>query len=273
MAQKLSDILVLADMDGTLLNEEKVLLGCNAASIRLFTTLGGRFSIATGRVAESVARYKEILDCLSPSVTSGGCVLYDFAQGRALQNELLPRVVAKRVLNEVLRVFPKVGVLIFGGDGRNYQLVASGYTQKLVEDERITYFLHPKEELPPDWNKVLFAGPTALMEDVEDYVSQHHYPGVYFVRTDPFYFEMMPAGVSKGSALIQLSALLGVPVENTIAIGDYYNDIDMMKEAGLSVAMENAPSEVKLLAGQCTGHCNSGGVGQFLYSLVKKYEP
>ena len=81
----------------------------------------------------------------------------------------------------------------------------------------------------------------------------------------------MPENVNKGECLRLLCQKMQIPLENTVAIGDYYNDIDFLKTAGRSVAMGNAPWEVKQAAGVVTGDCRDGGVASYLYQLIKEY--
>jgi hydroxymethylpyrimidine pyrophosphatase-like HAD family hydrolase len=171
-----------------------------------------------------------------------------------------------------MAAFPRdVGVMIIGDDMRLYQHGGSEQLKGLFNDELSDYFLRPLEEMPTGWNKVLFAAQPDVLKKVERFVAQRSYPGVYFVSTNAVYFEMMPQGVSKGSAVHDLCELLGVAVENTYAIGDYYNDMEIMQQAGYAVAMANAPSEVRALAHELTGTNDEGGVGQFLYKMVQKY--
>ena len=73
------------------------------------------------------------------------------------------------------------------------------------------------------------------------------------------YYEIMPEGVSKGQALKDLCRYLKIPVENTIAIGDYFNDIELLQAAGRSVAVQNAPGEVQLVADEITSACLDAG--------------
>ena len=81
----------------------------------------------------------------------------------------------------------------------------------------------------------------------------------------------MPASVGKASALRDLCTLLNVPLENTIVIGDYYNDLEMMQAAGYSVAVANAPPEVKAAADEVTNcSCADGAVGEYLYKLIEE---
>ena len=272
MKLRLQEILVVSDMDGTLLSSDHTLSACNLATIRLFTSLGGKFTVATGRVTESVGRYTQMLEYISPAITSGGCTIYDFHQKKTLESALLPGAVARKAIRDVSRAFPMVGVVIMANDTKNYALESSNEVQKLFIDEKTTHFIRPLEDYPTEWNKVLFAGPPEILDEVEAYVAQYKYPGVYFVRTSLHYFEVMPEGVSKGSALHQLCNLLDVKIENTYAIGDYFNDVEMMEAAGHAVAMQNAPVEIQMMADEVTGDCNDGGVGQFLYKLVQNFE-
>lgn len=271
MASKLSDLLVLCDMDGTLLSSDMRLLRSNLETIRLFAMLGGNFTVATGRTVPSVARYAQMLDCMAPAITTGGTVLYDYKQNRIIRNTLLPLMAARRVIRDVLRAFPGIGVVVTGGDNKNYQVNPSPYAQKLFRDERFPYYSCPPEDLPDEWNKVLFAGSPELIEQAEYFMSKQVYPGVYYVAGSKNYLEIMPEGVNKGTAAKYLASSMGIDLENTIVIGDYFNDLDMMKIAGYSAAMQNAPREVKLLANEVIGSNDEGGVGQFLYKLMRKY--
>ncbi len=271
MIQSLQDILVVSDMDGTLLTDDKQLLPSTLESIRLFTSLGGRFTVGTGRCVESITRYPELLPLLSPAIANGGTVIYDFQQNRALKNVTLPRLIAKKIMQDVHRQVPEAGSMVFAADFRCYQVKASAHAQILFDDEEISVCTRPLEDLPQDWNKALFAGPPAVTQEIEDYLAGKPFPGVYFVHTAPIYFEIMPQGVSKGTSLKELCGLLGVSLENTIVIGDYYNDLEMMRMAGHAVAMSNAPADVSLEADEVCQTNNEGGVGQYLYSLVKRY--
>ena len=62
-------------------------------------------------------------------------------------------------------------------------------------------------------------------------------------------------------------------MKNTVVIGDYYNDLEIMREAGYAVAVANAPAEVKAAADHVTTcTCAEGAVGEYLYSLISRAE-
>ncbi len=275
MIQSIQDILLVVDMDGTLLTDDKELLNCNVEALKLFKQLGGHIVVATGRVFDSVKQYPALIELIEYGIVSGGVIIYDYQQNTPIKMASLPGAAAHNALRELQRDFPFVGSMVGGNDLKLYQVVGNEYTQILFDDEQVDYYLRPQEDLPDEWNKVLFAGPADLMPQLHDYAGtdsvQRKYPGITFVATDECYYELLPQGISKGSALKELSGLLDIPLENTVVIGDYYNDIEMMAIAGRSIAMADAPPEVQNVADEITLSCNDGGVGHAVYGLIREY--
>lgn len=100
----------------------------------------------------------------------------------------------------------------------------------------------------------------------------HDDTGVAFELTvsKPNYLEVLPAGVSKGSALVELCETLGIPILQTVAAGDSLNDISMLKAAGLGVAVANAREEVKAAADVVLDRTvDDGAIGE----LVERFFP
>jgi Cof subfamily protein (haloacid dehalogenase superfamily) len=84
----------------------------------------------------------------------------------------------------------------------------------------------------------------------------------------PNYLEIVPLGVHKAEALRHLTAILGLELSQVAAIGDGLNDLEMLREAGLGIAMGNAPEAVKSEADWVTGTNNEGGVAQAVWKLL-----
>lgn len=271
MSRSIKDLLVLSDMDGTLLNSKKELPACNLESIRLFTQLGGRFTVATGRSVESVSRYRQLLELLSPAIACNGGIVYDFKKKAPIVSHQLPLMVARRAVSDVVQMVPGIGVVVLGADFRNYQVLGRSHTQQYFDEEGLRNFVRNPADLPAEWSKVLFCGSSEMIERAYAFVQDQSYPGVYFVPSSRIYLELMPEGITKGSALHELCDILDVSVENTTVIGDYHNDLEMMRQAGHAVAMKNAPAEVRVVADEVCGHHDEGGVGQYLYSLIRQY--
>ncbi|MDR1902572.1 MAG: Cof-type HAD-IIB family hydrolase [Treponema sp.] len=89
-------------------------------------------------------------------------------------------------------------------------------------------------------------------------------------QLNPFldYFEGIIKGESKSKAMEIMLNAAGIPRENSIAIGDSYNDIGAVRFAGLGIAMGNACAELKQIAGKITGDCGHGGVGNAIRQWV-----
>ena len=90
------------------------------------------------------------------------------------------------------------------------------------------------------------------------------------VRSSAYYAEIVNKGVSKGEGLKKLAQILGVTIPETMALGDAENDLSILKEAGLSVAMGNAVPAVKAVCDVETGTCEENGWAQALYEYVLK---
>ena len=271
MGQSLRDFLVVCDMDNTLLTAQTGIPSCNMETVKLFCALGGRFTIASGRTVESVGRYVGELPLTAPAITNGGGVLYDYSAKKVISSKTLPKIAARRALEDIRARFPKIGVEIMADNGRIYVIRANKYTHEHTLYERLRYVVSDFTDVPGEWNKVLFTADPDVIAGVQSYMRFREYPGVYFVPTNTMYYEIMPENVSKASGLRELAGRLSIPMENTIAIGDYFNDLDVMRAAGYAVAVGNAPPEVKDAADEVTGACLDGGVAQFLYKLITKY--
>jgi hydroxymethylpyrimidine pyrophosphatase-like HAD family hydrolase len=84
----------------------------------------------------------------------------------------------------------------------------------------------------------------------------------------PSYLEIVPKGANKAAALTHLITILGLDLSQVAAIGDGYNDLEMIREAGLGIAMGNAPA-VQSAAEWVTGTNNEAGVAQAVRRLVE----
>jgi Cof subfamily protein (haloacid dehalogenase superfamily) len=93
-------------------------------------------------------------------------------------------------------------------------------------------------------------------------------PEVECFRSEPYYLEFVPKGIHKGSTLKALADSLGVLREEVAACGDGYNDLTMIKYAGLGVAMRNAQEEVKKAADYVTKTCEEDGVAFLIDKIV-----
>lgn len=272
MKQTLNDYLVFCDMDNTLLTAKEGIPSCNRTVIELFIKLGGRFTVASGRPPESVRAALGDIQLSLPAITCNGSVLYDFSENKVLRHATLDREQAVAAITDIHKKYPHMGVEVMAGAGEMYVIYANAYTHAHQVDEKLPSVACPLESVPDGWVKVVFASDPESVRKLSQYAKTRYFGREnYFLATNSIYLEIMPAGVGKASGLRDLCTLMGEPLQKTIVIGDYYNDLEIMKTAGYSVAVANAPSEVKATADEVTVcNCNEGAVGEFLYKLINR---
>ncbi len=269
MTKNLKDILVISDLDNTLLNANGI-PEFNIEMIEKFQRHGGRFTLATGRSVAAITPVLKKISLNAPAITYNGGVLWDFSKNRFLHRELLPKS-AKEAVLKILKKFPEIGCEIMGENFRIYLIKENEYTYNHVSEESLSYTIKEIDDINVNWIKVLFATNQETANLVEEYCKEIGYEELKFVRSHQLYFEILPKGVSKGTALKTLCKKLDMNIENTIVIGDYYNDVEILKLAGLSVAVDNAPDDIKEICKMIVPSCTQGGVGHLILQIMQSY--
>ena len=122
-----------------------------------------------------------------------------------------------------------------------------------------------QEQLGP--NKILCMAEPNKIKPLDALIKSYHSNNLNIYPSKPTYLEIMPNNVSKTSAIGILMRKFNVQRSEIIAIGDNYNDIDMIEFAGLGIAMGNAPDAVKQYADEITFSNDEDGVAE----AIKKY--
>ena len=176
-----------------------------------------------------------------------------------------------QVVQDVMERFSEVGIEIVATDGKSYVVQSNQYLMNRLQSEMIGYTLCPVDHVPTPWVKITIAAHPITLRKVQDFLSAKVYSGLAFVPVSIGSLDVMPTGMDKAFALKELCKRELIPVEHTVAIGGHFSDITLMKAAGHAVAVGNAPPEVKVVADEIVSNCIDGGVGEYIYSLVKRY--
>jgi Cof subfamily protein (haloacid dehalogenase superfamily) len=255
--------LVAIDMDGTLLPDfSTVVSKRNRRALLEAQRAGIVVAIATGRRQAFTAPLIDDIGLRAdtPLITSNGAVTRNIAGERFDFNHLEPALA--RGICGVLR---GVGMLVFTLDkATNPDLivediaVARGRLAKWVESNRFSIAaVKPIENaLGDDVDLIqgMAAGTIAEMREAERRLAECAFVGKFeCIRTaypghDLSILDLLPRGVSKSSALARLAHRLGIAQEETMAIGDNWNDETMLDWAGTGVLMGNATEELRMLA-------------------------
>jgi Cof subfamily protein (haloacid dehalogenase superfamily) len=170
--------------------------------------------------------------------------VYDFSTGTVLHRVPLAYAHARAVL-EMLREFPSVTPHLYVND-RVYAADPSEQTERyrIRNGLQVEYVGDLVTFLPPDAMKILNIGTHSDLLTVMAQIRVRSLP-VHAVFSEETFLEILPQGSSKGAALEFMAQGLGIALAEVIAVGDNLNDLEMIRAAGLGVAMGNAPPEIK----------------------------
>ena len=236
-------ICIITDLDGTLLPSSKIPLETDLQAIRKFEQAGGVFSVATGRTVQASERYAGMLKLRSPMIVFNGGMIYHPVSGEKQILQALPDE-AKTMTAEILKENPHVGVEVLCAE--DTWVINNTETEQMhVKVCGVVPEYGTIQEVQGIWLKVLFAMPEEQMPEFIQYIRNKHFRNVDFIRSEKRFYEMLPVGNSKGSALNEYRNLPGMEGFKMIAVGDYDNDIEMLKAADLAVCPANAAESVK----------------------------
>lgn len=241
------DVLLLSDMDNTLLDLGKNISEENQRAIRRFCEAGGKFAIVTGRIPSSVYRYNEYIPFDTPMVSHNGSAIYDFKKEKYLWSENVDRTAVYGLMDKVYDAFPEVAFELYVlEDETVYCCYDNAQLQKHINFEKFTIQTVDYHAFTKDLVKVIMIAEPEIIDEIFSFVKkQPEYSMFSFVHSDRQFCEILNPKADKGTGLQRLGEILHVPKEKIFAIGDYYNDIPMLRAAGTGIAVQNAPEDVK----------------------------
>lgn len=265
--KKLSDYVIISDVDGTLLPGDGEIPARNIEALERFTAKGGRFGIATGRSKELTENFARSLPVNAPCVVYNGGGLYDFQKNEFLMREFLPES-AREILGEIQSGLPETSILVISDESYYHvtrEIPFTTFSPAHRKDFRETSI----DQLKKPWYKVLFSVLPEKSDAFYAFVNAQNFEGVRFVSTNATLIEMLPAHSTKGYALSKLVELGVFARENIAAIGDYYNDLEMVRFAGLGAVTAEAPDDLKAVADFIAGPCEGGAVADLVEYLER----
>lgn len=266
---RVSDMLLVSDLDGTVVPAFGGISQRVLDAVARFREKGGIFTIATGRSPASAREVAAMLGVNTAFIANNGALIYDVQKGKAAWFQPLPGHF-REIIREIRCKFPEVGIAAISSQDTYYMVVKNPY---LYVRDTVKYFdftgeNEPEAELPENCCKVLFTLPPERFAAISGEIRARSYPGVEFVASGGECFEMMAEHISKGYPLEKLARFHGKTLQTTIAVGDYYNDREMIAQAGIGVAMRNAPPEIQAVAKLVVSSCEEDGVAELIDHLI-----
>jgi Cof subfamily protein (haloacid dehalogenase superfamily) len=259
--------LLVVDLDGTVRSRALGIPAGVRAAVATARSRGVRVCVATGRMWPSAAPWIRTLGADPPAILYNGGQVLDFTSGRTLYERRLARDTARAALS-LARRDPEVQSHLYLHD-RVFVERRHPVTDAYAADDGLTYDVVPSLDalLGDDPHKLLIIGAPERVGALQEAVRAARLP-VHAVQSEPVYLEILPPGVSKGAALIAMLEALGVVAAETIAIGDNWNDVEMIEVAGVGVAMAHAPEGVRARADYVCGTAEEEGVREVIERFV-----
>ena len=251
-----------ADLDGTLLNDQKQITPAMRAVLNDIRSAGHLIVITTGRVLPSALRQAKKLGLDAPGcyiICCNGGQIYDPSRREFLHADSVSIPLVKKCVDAA----------------RENGIFIQSYTHDDViadEDNDELRAYCSLQDLPwkivPDLTEALVSCPPPKLLAIDtkepgrlvgfrDHLQEIVGDELNLFLSNPWYLEIVPKGTDKGAAVRKVCDILGVPVERTLSAGDADNDIPMLKAAGTGVAMKNAFDTVKAAADIVTEEDNN----------------
>lgn len=261
--------LIAFDIDGTLVGSSRTLTTYTKSVLARLRQKGPSYTLTTGRNLLGVRPYANELEVDLPMVLSNGSILQT-RQGKLIHQIFLP--------------LEAVRAAIQTSHARNCDLVmyigAEIYLSQLNENTDKAYgsvksglhIIEDWESISDKWdqaNKCLFVDTENEQNliDIEPILQRALDGHATTLRARPDLLEVQPNGATKATALQRLADMLNIRMKEIIAFGDYYNDVEMLKAAGLGIAVENAVPACQESADLLIASVDVDGPAHFLEEL------
>jgi len=246
--KKFEGMLFCTDLDGTLFTTDKKVSKQNLDAIEYFKSEGGYFTFITGRMPSTSQSICEIINPNAPFGCINGGGIYDRNEKRLIWAATLPTS-ALELVNNVYDNLCDIGIQV----NTEKHIYFCRDNSAMVFFRKATgapFITRNQNEIDEPILKVVFAHEEeAQIQALINLLNSHPKSKDFdYIRSERRLYEILPKGSSKGNLLVRLAEHLKIDMRRTIAIGDYNNDISMIKAAGLGVAVENAIEGAKKAA-------------------------
>ncbi|HLZ22898.1 MAG TPA: Cof-type HAD-IIB family hydrolase [Ktedonobacterales bacterium] len=263
--------LLALDVDGTLLNSSHQLSPRVASAVRAASSAGLSVALATGKLFASVRPLLERLAIRGPQIVLNGVATLESETQRPLRFCPLREEHRRAVIAAVREADPSVLVSHFALDGIYMDAEHPDIGIFVAYGEGPPQFVPNLlvDGLPPA-AKILLAGSPVQLAAVRERVTPLLASRVSITTTTPDFLEFFDPAAGKGQALAALRETLGIPREAVIAFGDGENDLPLLTEAGLAIAMANGAAVTRQAADRIAPSNDEDGVAVVLEELLSQ---
>lgn len=263
--------MLVLDLDGTLTNNYKEITPRTKEALMQAQAKGVRVVLASGRPTYGITPIANEL-----MLTNHGGFILAFNGGKIIdytsRETVFEQTIGKPEVEALYNAADKAGLAIL--TYQDYGIVTTQKDNNYVEHEAfinklpVTQCDNFVEDLQYPINKCLIVGDPTPLHELELQLSKDLFGQVEVYRSAGFFLECVPPGVDKAKSLERLLAMVNIDKDDVIAVGDGFNDLSMIEYAGLGIAMDNAPEEVKSRANFVTSSNEEDGVAKVIEKFI-----
>lgn len=267
--------LLASDMDGTLLNSQKELLPEDAAAVSRALDAGKTVVLSTGRCMGELLPFLKQIPKLRYAICESGACIYDREEGVPIAFRTLPPAAVEAILHYAAErgIVPLVYM-------ENQAVMNRKDLDRLPEVGMAHYTAHFKASALPvedirdvarrcGWKTGKLCLYHRTMEERDRSFAFTQTLGVTSILAESTSLEITPPDTDKGTGLEALCRHLGIPLADTIAVGDSGNDLCILEKAGLALAVANAPEEVRSACDAVVADNDHGGVREAIETYLQ----
>ena len=275
MKKEFENILIVSDMDGTFLGERGRVVQRNLDAIEKFKARGGKFTFATGRthhnIEKAVGRVSDVAN--APAITVNGACIYDFSAGLSIGDFKIESRNAMEVARYVRERYPDIGMRCSTDYGfltdKACGLVIKDFESFLSAGCGVSRTLPVSEWESETIYKIVFRGEADELLQLRRRIEPVFGNEFEFVTSSPRFLEMNAKGCSKAVGIEFLRRYYGENIK-IYAVGDYENDIEMLRAADVSVCPANSLEAVKEISDVCLCDCRDGVIADLYERIICK---
>ncbi len=268
--------LISLDLDGTLLDSRKRLSPGNLQALKACIAKGVQIVPTTGRTVDGIPSVVKEIPGVRYAIATNGAIIYDMKEDRIIDRRMLEHSKALSILH-ILEDYPVMYDPYINGRGITEEkffnhMNCFGLTKELQDMVRITRDVVPniirfveESDSPIEKINMFFADPS-LKGQIRERLKE--ISDIIITSSIPLNLEINHPEATKGKGILRLAEYLGISREETMAFGDGENDLSMIIEAGIGVAMENGINSLKAKADYVTKSNDEDGVAAAIDRFV-----
>ncbi len=262
--------LLVFDLDGTLLEDDHSLAKETILMLERLVQIGFLFTVATGRSLKSSSAYLEELPVNLPVILFNGARIYELVEKRYLLQEILESNAVGDFLEILKTTTFEIATFFFIGE-EVFACEPIYAAPSYLWRDSLTYISVNDCEaaLKEPITKIVISANKHTLDNFQLILEKSLGKMTQIVRSETDIIEILPRGVNKGAALEKLCRMFGVMLSEVVAVGDSWNDLEMLKIAGFGIAVGNAVEKIKHVAKLSIPKKGVQLVDQ-LYKLIKE---